>query len=304
MIAMTAVLPAVGGCNLKCAGCFINQRKETNTIDMRTEDYLRFFKETLAMPEVNSFSIQGHEALLPSVYELTKELLHMSWDAGLVTLLVTNGVYLKEVAHEIVQITDSIIVSVDSHNPALHDLSRGEQGAWQKTIGGIQAVRDCFEDGVVGDEVFSKYISVASILYPGKVDRLLGMPELLKKLGVTNWVISPLISLKRGGYHDSDYIRVRENLLQLTEMGKTHGVRVALSDEFRKLEHVEDLFKALSVDTLDKNATIVRLSPDASVRVGREILQEESFRKWDRREDPVEFLKGALAEYKIRYSNV
>lgn len=298
---LTAVVPAIGGCNLKCAGCFIDQRDEANAIVMHNEDYLRFFADAFAMPEVAAFSIQGHEALLPSVYGLSRSLLQMSWEAKYVTSLVTNGVYLKEVAHEVVLITDGITVSVDSHDPVLHDLTRGQVGAWQKTIDGIKAVRDCFDANVEGQEVFTEYLTVASILYPNKVNRLLKMPELLASLGVTKWLINPLLSLSKGRYNDHDNLRIRDNILMLAEKGKAHGVEVALADEFRHMEHVEDLYRVLSVNTLDTDAVVTRLSPNASFSVGQEILSHESPRIWDRVQNPGEFFKKALAEYKAQF---
>ncbi len=294
---LTAIVPAIGGCNLKCAGCFIDQRDEANTIVMASEDYLNFFREAFAIPEVTAFSIQGHEALLPSVYKLSRSLLQMSWDAKLVTSIVTNGVYLPEVAHELVFITDGITVSVDSHDPVLHDLSRGQVGAWQKTINGIKAVRDCFDTSVEGQEVFAEYLTVTSILYPNKVNRLINMPKLLASLGVTKWLINPLLSLPKGRYNDKDNMRIRDNILTLAEKGKEHGVNVALADELRHMEHVEDLYQVLSVNTLDTDVMVTRLSPNAGFSVGREILREESPRIWDRTEHPVEFFNKALAEY-------
>ena len=298
---LTAVVPAIGGCNLKCAGCFIDQRDEASTIVLQDEDYLRFFAEAFTMPGVQAFSIQGHEALLPSAYSLSRSLLQMSWEAKHVTSLVTNGVYLKEVAHEVVLITDGIAVSVDSHDPVLHDLTRGQVGAWQKTIDGIKAVRDCFDTSEEGSEVFAEYLTVASILYPNKVNRLINMPKLLAKLGVTKWLINPLVSVKNGQYNDHDNQRIRANILELTEEGKMHGVEVALADEFRRMEHVEDLYQVLSVDTLDKDEIVSRLSPNAGFSIGQEILREESPRIWDRTEHPVEFFQKALAEYHAQH---
>ncbi len=298
-IVVTAVIPAQNGCNLHCAGCIISQRGEAGTNVLTSEDYLRFTEDTLAMPEVSSFSLQGFEPLLPDAWPLAKELLRIATMAttpdgvGKRVLCVTNGVYLDRHAEELVHITDSLSVSVDSHDSAIHDLSRGVVGAWQDTIRGIRAVRALFGEEV---ETFQEYLGVVSILYPGKVNRLLGMPELLASLGVKRWTVSPLISIAKDGFHGNSQL-IRDNILELADKANEYGVEVFLGDDLRQLESVEDLYKVLSVAAVAGDHVVVRLSPDASLSVGKEILGNSAdSQKWDRVESPVQFLKRTVAK--------
>jgi MoaA/NifB/PqqE/SkfB family radical SAM enzyme len=292
---LTAVVPAIHGCNLKCAGCIIDQRKEATEIVLSHEGYISFFKRCLPLPEVQGFSIQGHEALLPSAWPLTRELLRRSTEIGIVTSCVTNGVYLDRYAHEIVHITDGLTVSVDSHDSVHHDLTRGKIGAWADTIRGIEATREQFGDSSEGKGMFQDYLKVASILYPGQTDRLLGMPKLLVELGLKHWVITPLITLRKGAYHDTNLERVRDNLILLTNVAKEHGIEAFVGDDLRNLEDVGDIYELLAVDNLEKDVIITRLSPDARLSVGRKIL-EVSGVQWDQKEDPVQFLRRVVQQ--------
>lgn len=299
-IVLTAVVPAKNGCNLHCAGCIITQRGEARNSVLTSDDYLRFIGDVIAMPEVVSISLQGYEILLPDAWPLAKELLSIATKATTPegvdkrVLAVTNGVYLSRFADEIVHITDNLSVSVDSHDPATHDLSRGKVGAWKDTINGIRAVRALFPDQDI--EMFQEYLGVVSILYPGKVNRLRNMPALLGELGVKRWTVSPLITTRKGGYH-GDYKLVQENILSLADKASEHGVEVFLADDLRRLESVGDLYKVLSVAAVASDHIVVRLSPDGSFSIGEEILETASgSQKWDRIESPVEFVRRTVME--------
>lgn len=298
-IVLTAVIPAENGCNLNCAGCIITQRGEAAKSVLIAEDYLHFIGDVLQMPEVVSFSLQGFEPLLPDAWPLAKELLRLATEAKTPegvdkrVLCVTNGAYLSRFAEELVTITDSLSVSVDSHNSATHDASRGKVGAWQDTIRGLRAVRALFGADI---EVFREYLGIVSIMYPGKVNRLVGMPELLASLGIKRWTISPLISIKKDGFHGNSQL-IRENILELADKANEYGVEVFLGDDLRQLESVDDLYQVLSVAAVAGDHAVVRLSPDGSLSVGREILGSSvDSNKWDRKESPVQFLKRTVAD--------
>lgn len=298
-IVVTAVIPAEHGCNLACAGCIIAQRGEADKTVLTSDDYRRFIGDVIRMPEVTSFSLQGYEVLLPDAWPLAKELLRIATEAvtpegmGKRVLCVTNGVYLDRFAEELVHVTDSLSVSVDSHDSAIHDLSRGVVGAWQDTIRGIKATRALFGTDV---ETFQEYLGVVSILYPGKVSRLAKMPELLAGLGVKRWTISPLISIRKDGFHGNSML-IRDNILELADKADEYGVEVYLGDDLRQLESVDDLYQVLSVAAVAGDHVVVRLSPDGSLSVGKEILGDSmTSEKWDRIESPVGFLKRTIAE--------
>lgn len=298
-VALTAIIPAVNGCNLHCPGCFIEQREEAVFTALTEEDYVRFIGEAVALPEVTSFSLQGFEPLLPDAWPLARKLLHLATDARTPegeekrVLCVTNGTYLRQHADELVTITDNLNVSIDSHDPVIHDASRGMVGAWSKTVGGIRYVRELFGE----DELFADYLRVSSILYPGKVRRLIGMPALLKELGIHYWTISPLISVRKNGYQDASS-RIRDNVLELAEQAKKYSLAVYMSDDLRQLENVGDIYQVLTVAGVERNHVVARLSPDSSFSIGREALSESSHsQKWDREEPPSAFLRRLVQQY-------
>jgi MoaA/NifB/PqqE/SkfB family radical SAM enzyme len=298
-IVLTAIVPARNGCNLKCAGCIIDQRKEAETHTLRDEDYIRFFEETFSLPEVTAFGIQGHEALLPESFDLSERLLGMSIERGLLSSVITNGVFLKEYAERLMKVTHNIYVSLDSHDEMLHDLSRGKSGAWRSTVSGIQHVQRIFGESEAALREFSASLSVASILYPKGKRRLEGIPKLLNSLGVRTWLISPYISVSKGRYA-TDYATLCQELVDLDAAAKEYGVELILGDELKTLKNVADLYEALSVNTLEGGELITRLSPDGSYSIGKEILSLVKERMWDRSMSPTEFVRASHTEYKSK----
>lgn len=293
-IGLTAVVPAKNGCNLHCAGCIIEQRGEGSVNTLTQNDYIRFFGDTFDMPEVTWFGLQGYEPLLPDSWELSQELMRMSILKGNLTSCITNGVYLDKYASEILDVTHNLYVSVDSHNPAIHDMSRGLQGAWNMTIHGIKRVKSEFADV----RQFGEYLSIASILYPGKVGRLLGMPRMLSELGVKYWAITPFVSLNKKGY--ANPTQVRDDMVTLDEEAKRHNIVMTLSDELRMLEDVNDIYHRFAIATLEKGQTVTRLSPDGGYSIAKEIVEANSPRFWDRVESPASFVRRSHAEYKSK----
>jgi MoaA/NifB/PqqE/SkfB family radical SAM enzyme len=292
LIGLTAVVPARNGCNLQCAGCIIDQRKEGAVTVLSDEDYLRFFEETMKLPEVTWFGLQGYEPLLPESWALSKELMSMSLQNDLLTSCITNGVYLDRYASEILDVSHNLYVSIDSHDPVIHDMSRGVQGAWSDTLRGVRRVQAEFGD----KDQFGKYLYVASILYPGKVKRLLGIPKMLSELGVKHWGITPFVSIKKKGYLNPG--QVKTDMLALDEEAKRWGVAMTLSDELRMLEDVDDIYHRFVIATLEKDHTVTRLSPDGGYSVAKEIVEANSPRFWDKVQSPSSFVRESHKEYR------
>lgn len=295
-IIATMVVPAPHGCNLSCAGCIIDQRKEGG-LYLSSQDYVRFLERILATRDVSQFAIQGYEPILPEIFSLTEELLCIAAKKTR-TALVTNGVYLKEYASRLIRVADGIAISIDSHDANIHNSSRGKCGAWQATVDGIRALRATLVEGCEGDAIFTEYVDVNSILYPGKISRLRSMPELLVSLGLRKWIISPLINVKKCGY-SGDLKIVYENLLELDMIARAHGVDMFLGDELRTMEGYEDLYEKLSIETIDDPSEMVfRLSPSGSIAWGKQILEQvDCLPKWDKVEDPSVFVSRTCEAY-------
>lgn len=295
-IVLTAIVPARNGCNLKCAGCIIDQRKEAEAHTLSDEDYVRFFEETFSLPEVIAFGIQGHEALLPESFDLSERLLRMSVERGLLSSVITNGVFLEEYAERLMKVTHNVYVSLDSHDEMLHDLSRGKSGAWRNTVSGIQHVQRIFGGSEEALREFGASLSVASILYPKGKKRLEGIPKLLSSLRVRQWLISPYISVSKGRYA-TDHATLYQELLDLDAVAKEYGVELILGDELETLKNVADIYEMLSVNSLEGDELITRLSPDGSYSIGKEILSSVKKRVWDGSMSPTEFVRTGHRGY-------
>ena len=283
---LTMVLPAPNGCNLKCPFCAIAQRGEAREQELTDGDYLRFLRGVATSFPVSSFTLQGYEPLLPESWDLTRALLQAADTFDLGTGLVTNGVTLAEHASELAGLADTVTVSLDSHDGIRHDRLRGVIGAWKSTVDGIHGAVEHFG---------SEGVTVNSVLFPKKLAYLAGMPALLRRLGVTNWVVSPLIDFRKDAYA-SDLSQLHQDLLLLSDLAKAEGVELFLADEFRRYEST-DLYQSLSVAAVESDDFVVRLSPDGTLSRGREILRESSHApKWDRVEEPARFLARVLVE--------
>lgn len=283
----TFILPAPNGCNLHCPYCIIDKRKEANHTELTGHDYTSFLEDILYAFKISKVSLQGFEPLLPEIWHLSKQMLLTACQYGCETSLVTNGVYLEEIAPEIsgrLGILDSITVSLDSHDPAKHDKMRGSVGAFEQAVRGIRSLSR-----------FHGIIKVNSVLFPGKSDRLLELPQLLVDIGVTEWALSPYLEIgNQSSVPRSEQLNVDLNRL-ITEADKV-GLLVYLSDELRQLEG-SNLFDDFYLRTLPQKSEVFRLSPDGTCSRGIEVLHQSSVAPiWNTREKPADFLTRIFSD--------
>lgn len=285
-ITLTMVLPAPSGCNLKCPFCAIAQRGETQDSILEREDYLRFLNDAAAHLSVVRVSVQGHEPLLPEVWELTRTLLLSVHRLPVGRRIVTNGTYLAEHAYELSGLSDTVAVSLDSADANIHERLRGVPGCFVKTVQGIEAAVSSFgPEGVV----------VNSVLFPGKAEHLRGMPEFLVGLGVKEWSISPYKNMRAGG-NVGDKQQLKKALLKVMEEGERAGLRVFLADELRRLGK-DCFYDDILTESLEQETFVVRLSPDGSCSRGMECFESSSLAPvWNRVEEPHQFLRRILTE--------
>ena len=284
----TFVLPAPNGCNLDCPFCVIAHRREAKNSKLTHEDYLYFLTDILVYLKIDRFAIQGYEPLLPETWPLTKALLRIAGAFFCETTFVTNGTYLVDHAEEIggfPGLVDAITVSLDSADPAIHDKLRRVSGTFEKALNGIKAVSRTFRGDLI----------VNSILFPGKTKYLENMPELLDRLGIREWALSPLINIGSEA-HVPHGEQLKESLLKLSDRAEAYGITVFLSDELRQTEGT-DLFKEFYVRTLGVEEEVFRLSPDGSCSRGIEVLGTSvGVPNWDTREQPTAFLQRIFAD--------
>jgi len=162
---LTLIVPAPEGCSLACPFCFIAQRQEKATsTDLTASDYRLFIDALSYQSRLSAICIQGYEPLLPNSFHYTQEVLATGKHLGIPTSLVTNGTHLRQHVPALSKLRPArIAVSLDSADPAVHDKTRGKDGAFDDTLAGLTFA--------VSVPVLKKALVVTSILMPKKRER-------------------------------------------------------------------------------------------------------------------------------------
>lgn len=268
---LTFIVPAEGGCNLRCPFCFIAQREEIDTTLLAPEDYVRFIEGVAEVEPVAGVATQGYEPLLPESLPYTEAILRTAGALGLAGSLVTNATHLRQALPMLRQLRPSRIgVSLDAAAAPRHDRLRGTQGAWQATVSAIgYAIASLADSGT--------QLSVISVLMPrGRCD-LDAMPALLSQLGVRDWIVNPLTVIKSDAWAGSEAgRRLPEDLLALAESAREHGVALTVDDELGLLQSALPTLRslrheALTIRSLPPGITLSRLTPEGQCSVGLDI---------------------------------
>lgn len=123
-------------CQNDCPHCYVGRAK--GFPEMSTEQWKRVLDRCweLGIPHV---TFTGGEATLrPDLVEL----IQYAQDVGMVTGLQTNGRRLRDAAYldQLLRAgLDHIQITLESHDPTIHDRMVGVEGAWQETVDGIKA---------------------------------------------------------------------------------------------------------------------------------------------------------------------
>lgn len=122
-------------CNLKCKHCFAKALECHNRKKMRVEDYKRVAEESMKLGSVN-FSFQGGE---PFLFDNLQDIINACYPKSNIISVTTNGTLLSEKSIKKIKSVgvDILTVSLDSSIPEEHDLFRGMNGAFNKTMNGI-----------------------------------------------------------------------------------------------------------------------------------------------------------------------
>ena len=130
-------------CNLACAHCYLDAKvlKEGAVDELGTDELKRVLGEIAEIgPEAMVVLTGGEPMLRRDLPDLAR---HAS-ELGLMVVVGTNGMLLRpDRISELQQAgVAGIGISVDSLRPEAHDAFRGKQGAWAKTMQGIDACVD------------------------------------------------------------------------------------------------------------------------------------------------------------------
>ena len=270
---LTFVLPAVSGCNLKCSYCLISQRKEITVRELDPSDFVRFIRDIAQIEPVIGIALQGYEPLLPGTLSYTTAILAAGKELGIPVSLVTNGTHLRTAMPELTALTPKKIgVSLDAADPERHDRLRGVSGAWHQTVDGIGEGLRHLPDA-------EKRFVVVSTLMPQKRAYLNEMPALLSCLGIREWIVNPLIILKKNSWSDAGKReRLADDLHALSAAAGRHNIEITIDDELGLLKSSfagseAEQIAQLPIRTIPQGITLSRLVPSGQISVGRDILR-------------------------------
>jgi|SRR5580698_5293209 MoaA/NifB/PqqE/SkfB family radical SAM enzyme len=288
-LALTFIVPATA-CNLSCGFCAIKQRHEISESTLSVADYGYFLSEIARKEPLAIAAVQGYEPLLAESWRYTSQLLSTARRCGVPRSIVTNGILLTERASELAELEPTgVTISIDSSTALAHDKIRGVGGAFEKTLAGLRALSN-----IPG---FASRITVNSVLFPHRRKLLEGMPALLEQCGITHWVVGPLLRIGRNtmGGPVGDSGQIIDDLLHLRGVAENHGVSVVLDDELGMLALD---FQELVVRRFERPEGLIRLAPDGSCSVGRDILRAVSPKtpRWNpSKMEPLEFVRSILS---------
>jgi MoaA/NifB/PqqE/SkfB family radical SAM enzyme len=268
---LTFVVPAPGGCNLKCSFCLVRQRHEITETNLRPDDLVRFIREASQRAPIYALAIQGYEPLLPASLPYTQAILATGRLLGVPTTLVTNGVLLADALGLLQVLAPSkIAISLDAASADDHDRIRGVAGAWEAAVRG--ATR--------GASVLCPRtrLVVSSVLLPGRRHHLDAMPALLRKIGIERWIVNPLLRVGRNqsGGPVGDGVRLMRDVSRLQATAERAGIHLTVDDEFDCIGHLPADFgqQRLRVRTLPSDMEIFRLTPSGQCSKGADILRQ------------------------------
>ena len=169
-------------CNCRCPMCL--WRDQHSYEEMSAAEIGSFYRDLRA----NGFVQVGVWGGEPLVREDAEELLYYARQAGLITVLVTNGFYLKERLKELAPHMDAVILSLDYAGEE-HDRMRGCPGLYERVVSVMEALRRQYPH----NKVYFNYL-----LHRGNEDQALPLAELARELDVSFYVCPVKDELYRG----------------------------------------------------------------------------------------------------------
>jgi len=124
-------------CQNDCPHCYVARPRDFP--EMSTEQWKRVIDRCWELGIPHLTFTGGEATLRPDLVELVQ----YAENVGLVTGLQTNGRRLRDRAYldQLLRAgLDHIQITLESHDPAIHDRMVGTEGAWQETVEGIKTV--------------------------------------------------------------------------------------------------------------------------------------------------------------------
>jgi len=173
-------------CNLRCRHCVVGAG-EKRSRELSTERCLTLAEE-LAAFGVGNVAFSGGEPLLhPEFFQIAQRVREL----GLSIQVATNGTLVtSEVARLLKALDAEVQVSLDGSKPEIHDYMRPGHKAFEKAIGGIEALV------AAGHEVM-----IGTVLSTINKEDLLNIISLAESLGAVHFRLIPFVPKGRGEKH-------------------------------------------------------------------------------------------------------
>jgi radical SAM protein with 4Fe4S-binding SPASM domain len=126
-------------CQNDCPHCYVGRPKDFP--EMSTEQWKRVIDRCWELGIPHLTFTGGEATLRPDLVELVQ----YAEDVGLITGLQTNGRRLRDRAYLdelLLAGLDHVQITLESHDPAIHDRMVGAEGAWAETVAGVRTVVD------------------------------------------------------------------------------------------------------------------------------------------------------------------
>lgn len=230
-------LEITGDCNFQCIYCGVDSQGVTTSNFFKPIEIRNLSEVIKSFGKYVQISIVGGEPLLnPQIIDI----LQILTDYGFIIHLSTNSF----------NFTDSLIKKISKTNvtqvetniehtiPEIHDLIRGKKGSFQKTLLGINMLKDAGID-----------VLLASILLKDNIDVQTDLFELADKLECSSYRVWDVIpsgrgkSLQNQKLSNFEYFKTIKSLFQKAEMLKVTEVRSMEPTLFSTISSIETKLK-------------------------------------------------------------
>ncbi|RMF95307.1 MAG: radical SAM protein [Candidatus Schekmanbacteria bacterium] len=177
-IPSTCTLSTTYACQAKCVHCSADKNMKKRGRELTTEEFKNVLDQAIELGVVNITLTGGEPLLRKDIFELIK---HVNPDDAN-CMMFSNGEYLTE--ENCAKLAEaglfSVMVSIDSPDPEIHDKYRGVKGLFDKAIKGIERAKKA------GILVGISTYATREDYKDGSLERIL---ELGKEIGVHEVVV-------------------------------------------------------------------------------------------------------------------
>jgi len=241
-------------CNNKCMHCYAGGPRETE--ELTTREWFRVMDKLLKLG-IPHVVFTGGE---PTLRDDLPELIAHTQKIGLVSGLVTNGRRIKDEAYfkSLVDAgLDHVQITIESHEPKVHDKITGVEGSWSETVQGLKTA--------IASPI---YTITNTTLSQYNVKEILKTIDFIHSLGLKQFACNSLIYSGKAPEVAKDFALDEASLEPILTRIRDHARRLGM--EFTWYTPTEYcVFNPLQLDLGIKSCSACRISmciePDGTV---------------------------------------